>query len=243
MTLPARAERTGTAVRPRPGSKASRTPTVPGTDPVLLSTRGSRDGRPAATGLGDAERPGGLGGGPPAAGLSTRQRQQRDRGHPGPEDGQVDLDAWRGSTARAGPIGISGEAATAMTTASSAPVTVTTASRARDSVTRVARVAPKARSTGNSADSSASCLASSWPSTASAIRPASAAKAASATACGRAACSSAVTWSAWLITSIRPPVPGWLAVPLYLASQGAGGGDEPVSCDAPGRSRTAAWSP
>ena len=67
MTLPARAERTGTAVRPRPGSKAMRTPTAPGTDAVLLSSAASRDGRPRrGPGSAHAERAGRLGGGPPA---------------------------------------------------------------------------------------------------------------------------------------------------------------------------------
>ena len=104
-----------------------------------------------------------------------------------------------GSASRAGPIGISGDAAMATATAMTPPARVTTARRARDSATRLPRVAPIARSTGNSAESRASCRLSSWPMTASAIRPASAANAASAIACGRMACWVAVTWSAWLI--------------------------------------------
>ncbi len=220
MMLPARAERTGTAVLPRPGSKASRTPMLPGTNPVLVSSAASRDGRPrrdpgSATPSGPAARVAVR----QATGLSTRSGSRAIMATPAPRMARLTSTPGAGSTALAGPIGISGEAATAMPSARIAPVTVTMASRAREIATRVPRVAPKARSTGNSAASRASCLVSSWLSTASAIRPASAAKAASATACGRAACSRAVTWSAWLITSIRPPVPGRLAVPLYLRAR------------------------
>jgi hypothetical protein len=50
-----------------------------------------------------------------------------------------------GSAARAGPIGISGDAATATATAISAPPAVTAARRARDSATSAPRVAPMAQ--------------------------------------------------------------------------------------------------
>ena len=80
-----------------------------------------------------------------------------------------------------------------------APASVTAASRARPSAARLARVMPSARKIGNSAESSTSCRASSWPTTASPISPASRANTASATACGRIARSVAATWSEGLI--------------------------------------------
>ena len=55
-----------------------------------------RRSSPRRTGLGDAEGPGGLGGGAPGGGAEEQEREQRDRGRPGTEDGQVDLEAGRG---------------------------------------------------------------------------------------------------------------------------------------------------
>jgi hypothetical protein len=45
--VPATALRTGTAVRPRPGSNAIRTPTLPGTDPARPATRPTATAGPA----------------------------------------------------------------------------------------------------------------------------------------------------------------------------------------------------
>ena len=73
---------------------------------------------------------------------------------------------------------------------------------------------PSARSTGNSAASSASCLDSSCPMTASAISPASPAKAPRATASGMIARFVALTWSDRLMVMMFPPVPGCVLVPV-----------------------------
>ena len=110
-----------------------------------------------------------------------------------------------GSASRAAPIGISGEAATATATARIAPATVTRASRAADRASRLRRVMPNARRIGNSAESSASWRASSWPSTASEITPASAAKIARATASGRMPRSVAVISPDRLTKAVKLP--------------------------------------
>ncbi len=89
-----------------------------------------------------------------------------------------------GSAKRAAPMGISGDAATATATATTPPATVTRATLARDSTARRGRVMPRARRIGNSAESRTSWRFSSCPTTASAIRPAIAAKIARATASG-----------------------------------------------------------
>jgi hypothetical protein len=113
-----------------------------------------------------------------------------------------------GSARRAGPIGMSGEAATATATAMAPPATVTAAIRTRDRATSRARVMPRARRMGNSAASRISWRLSSWPMMASAMRPASAAKAPRATASGRMARCVAVTPSDRLMLSICPLVAG-----------------------------------
>src|ERR1700684_1273992 len=56
--VPTSALRTGTAVRPRPGSNAIRTPAAPGTDPARPRADPSRDGRAGAAG---SATPSGLG--------------------------------------------------------------------------------------------------------------------------------------------------------------------------------------
>ena len=87
---PATALRTGTAVRPRPGSNAIRTPTLPGTDPASPATRASRDGRPRRR-LGHRQRAALPARGPPGSRHQHGQRQHRDRDQAGPQHGQVDL--------------------------------------------------------------------------------------------------------------------------------------------------------
>ena len=124
----------------------------------------------------------------------------------------------------------------ATATAMTPPARVTMASLASDSATRLARVAPIARSTGNSAESRASCRLSSWPMTASAMRPASAANAARAIACGRMACWVAAAWVAWLMVRIWPLVSGYRFASAVAAR-------ERLSTVAPGRSRICASLP
>jgi len=137
-----------------------------------------------------------------------------------------------GSASRAEPIGISGEAAIAIATATAAAATVTTASRAMASASKLPLVMPTARRIGNSAASSASCLASSWPRTASEISPASPANTASATACGLMARSVAATSSDRLMVSIG--CTAWYGRPSVRACAATAPGF------APGRSRSPA---
>ena len=105
-----------------------------------------------------------------------------------------------GSADRAGPMGISGDAAIATTTATAAPAVVTTATLASDSAASRDRLMPRPRRIGNSAESRASWRLSSCPMMASMIRPARAAKIASAAASGRMArCAAAYVVARWAI--------------------------------------------
>ena len=191
--VPASALRTGTAVRPRPGSNAIRTPMAPGTDPARPSADPSRDGRAGPTGSATPSGPRARPAARHASGTSTASGSTAMATRPAPRMARLTSMPGAGSASRAGPIGISGEAAMATPTATTAPATVTAASRASDSAARLPRVMPRARRIGNSVESRTSWRASSWPITASAISPARAANTASATACGRMARSVAAT--------------------------------------------------
>ena len=157
MAVPARALRTGTAVRPRPASNAIRTPIAPDTAPVLPSSLASH-GRPVRATAGSAP-PSGLAARAAArhaARASTVRGSSAITAAPAPRTARLSSTPGSGSASRAGPIGISGDAVTAITTASAAPVTVTMASLASESPVSVPRVAPRARSTGYPAASMAS---------------------------------------------------------------------------------------
>ena len=121
--------------------------------------------------------------------------------NPAPRTGRLTSIPGSGSANRACPMGISGDAATATATATTAPAVVTSATLARDSTTRRDRPMPRARRIGNSAESRTSWRSSSCPMTASAISPASAAKIARATASGWmarwAAAYSVARWTIW----------------------------------------------
>jgi hypothetical protein len=87
-----------------------------------------------------------------------------------------------GSASRAGPIGVSGEAAIAAPTARQAPRTVTAPALASDSAASRDRVIPRARRIGNSAASMITWRPSNCPMTIRVMIPARAANSASATA-------------------------------------------------------------
>ena len=99
-------------------------------------------------------------------------------------------------------MGISGDAAIAIPTAITAPAMVTAATLASDSAASRDLGMPRARRTGNSAESRTSWRLSSCPMMASAIRPASPAKMASAAASGRidrcAAAYVVARWATWV---------------------------------------------
>ena len=200
--VPARALRTGTAVRPRPGSNAIRTPTLPVTEPSLVSTGPSREARAGAAGSATPSGPCTRAAARQAAGTSTASGSNAMAAKPTPRMARLTSTPGCGSARRAGPIGMSGEAATAIATATAAPASVTTATRARDRPTSRARVMPSARRIGNSVASRISWRPSSWPMMASAMSPASAANTARAMASGRMACCVAATSSDRLMTSV-----------------------------------------
>ena len=141
-----------------------------------------------------------------------------------------------GSARRAAPMGMSGEAAIAMPTAIRPPAPSPRPCAPGISATSRARVMPRARKTGNSAESRMSWRLSSWTMTARAMSPASPANSASAAACGRMARWVAAVAPDRLTRSILPPLAGY-----RFASAAAA--DRNLSMLAPGRSRMPAWSP
>ena len=199
--VPASALRTGTALRPRPASKAIRTPRLPGTEPASPRAADSRESRTGAAGPSSPGAPGGRAAARSAPGISTSSGAPAMITNPAARIGTLTSIPGAGSANRAGPMGISGDAAMAITTAAAAPAVVTTATLARDSTTRPDRLMPRARRIGNSAESRTSWRFSSCPTTASAISPASAAKIARATASGWmarwAAAYSVARWTTW----------------------------------------------
>ncbi len=139
MVVPASALRTGTAVRPRPGSNAIRMPSPVVTGPAAVSAVISGDGRVRpAVGSATTGGPAARRSGPPGRQGKQDEGEQCDERQPGGEHGDVRRRTpGSGSASRAGPIGISGEAATATATARTAPVPVTMASLAMERASRL----------------------------------------------------------------------------------------------------------
>ena len=87
--VPTRALRTGTAVRPCPGSNAIRTPRLPGTDPASPSSGPSREACAGAPGSASPSAPWARAAARSAAGTITSsgsdgdERRTRRRGWPG----------------------------------------------------------------------------------------------------------------------------------------------------------------
>ena len=126
MTLPARALRTGTAVLPWPGSNAIATPAPPVTDPAWVSAAASRDGRDClAMGSATPSGPCAWRAARHAGGASTARGSRAMAANPAPRMARLTSTPGCGSASRAGPIGISGDAAMATARATMAPVTVT----------------------------------------------------------------------------------------------------------------------
>src|SRR6202167_1908656 len=234
--VPTSALRTGTAVRPRPGSNAIRTPAAPGTDPARPRADPSRDGGAGAAGSATPSGPGARAAARKTPGSSNASGSRTVAAKPTPGIPGVTPTPGSGSARRAGPIGISGEAASATATASTPPATVTAASRITERPTSLPRVMPRARQIGYSAASTVSCRASNWPTRASAMSATSAANAASATASGLMARWVAATRSDRLSTSMLPPVSGYFFASTAAARRNA-------ARLAPGLRRTPAWGP
>ena len=119
--VPASALRTGTAVRPRPGSNAIRTPMLPGTDPASPSADPSRDGRAGRPARPPPSGPRARPAARHAAGTSTASGSTAMTARPTPSTARLTSTPGAGSASRAGPIGISGEAAMATATAMHRP--------------------------------------------------------------------------------------------------------------------------
>ena len=233
-TVPASALRTGTAVRPRPGSSAIRTPIPPVSDPAMPSAEPSREAR---TGLGGSATPRGLAPGPAASqmdGSTSSIGSSTVTARPAPSTARLTSMPGLGSASRAGPIGISGEAAMAIPVPSRPPARVTRPTQSSDAAASVPRLAPSARRIGYSAASMLTWRLSSWARMTSAMSAASPAKMVSATASGRMARCAAAVASARLMMDTVPLVPaGYRRASDRAAAAKA-------AWLAPGRSRTPA---
>ena len=185
--VPVSALRTGTALRPRPGSKAIRAPIAAvGAPPRPASAAASRD-RAAGSGCPEPRLP-------PApaacqaAGAMTSTGRRAMATSPRPRTPRFTCTPGSGSASRAGPIGINADAATAITTATQAPAVHTTPARSIASQNSCRRGPQRAQDRivrGADDQLQAQQLADDHQP----ARPASPANRASASACGRIACS------------------------------------------------------
>ena len=165
--------RSGTAVLPRPPSRAWRAPMVSGSGDLASP----RTARRAATAL----RRAGVGGswyGSSATSPPRRPPGPRGtrRAAPTPSTATFTSSPGDGSATRARPIGQSGDSATATANATIVATAAIDAVRTRPVRKRSLRVMPSARSTGWSIDSTNACRESAWIaiiSVANAMRPAS----------------------------------------------------------------------
>jgi hypothetical protein len=134
--VPTRALRTGTAVRPRPGSSAMRMPVVAETgSPQPTARRTRREGARRPVGSVVAETPAGADAAR-HAGTATQVTSRVTRATPPrPSTVRSASTPGTGSAERAGPMGISGEQATATPTDTKAASTPTPAARDRWSTT------------------------------------------------------------------------------------------------------------
>jgi len=144
----ARALRTGTAVRPRPGSNAICTPMPPVVDPVTLSDLLKDQARAVAGGSATPSGLPALAAARQATGITRASGSSAMATMPPPKMARLTSTPGVGSARLAGPSGISGEAAMATATAMNAPPVVAMPARARLKVASVPRVIPSARRTG-----------------------------------------------------------------------------------------------
>ena len=203
--VPASALRTGTAVRPCPGSRARRAPAVMVTG-AADSHRASRGRRDAAVAprrcepWANARR---------QAGHAARAtRSPRMAAAPTARTVMSALMPGAGSAGRAVPIGISGDAATATAAAATAPAAVATPTSISPLPIIWPRVMPSAASVGLSAALAASRRAATWPTMRNAVTMSTSAKRVSATASGRMARSTAAACACSSATNTCPCVPG-----------------------------------
>ena len=128
-TVPTIALRTGTAVRPRPGSSAMRTPVATvGGRPARVAASPSREGvsLPAAMVSAPRRRDAAC----HAGSAARKSRRTTMTANPTPSRATFTWNPGWGSASRAGPMGISGEATAATTNASIAPTRLGPVTRA-----------------------------------------------------------------------------------------------------------------
>ena len=203
---PSMALRTGTVARPAPGSRAKRTPvTALSGAPALASRSASRprcrDGSAAsAAGRAPARR---------HAVTATRATSSITiAAAPAASTPALTLTPGCGSASRAGPMGVSGDAAIAIATAPIAPAIVAAAVSAMLAANSWRRVMPRAASVPLSWVAASKMRAATWPTTSSAVSASASANSARATACGRIARSTVDSCVPSSATRTCLPVPG-----------------------------------
>ena len=130
-TAPTMAERTGTALRPRPGSSAERMPVIVGTgSPGLAAVCASRELRPGVADLRAAR----CGACQYAWADATTSKLTNSTRRPPASTVQSNAVPGDGSTRRTGPIGVKLDRPTATTTARNEPTTTAPATPKRPSM-------------------------------------------------------------------------------------------------------------
>ena len=230
---PSMALRTGTLARPVPGSSANRTPVT------AASGAPARDSRSASSGRRrDGSATSAAGRAPACRHAVTATRAASSTtiaAAPAASTPAFTLTPGSGSASRAGPIGVSGEAAIAIATAPRAPATVAAAVSAMLAANSWRRVMPSAARVPLSWAAVSSVLAATWPTMSSAVSARASANSARAIACGRisrstvAACVVSSAMNTW------PPVLGYRLARFSAAAVN-------VASDVPGFSVTYAPS-
>ena len=223
---PSMALRTGTLARPLPASSANRTPVT------AASGAPTRDSPSASSGR---RTDGSAAGRAPAcrhAGTATRAASSTTMAAaPAARMPAFTLTPGCGSASRAGPIGVSGEAATAIATAPRAPATAAAAVSATLAVNSWRRVMPSAARVPLSCAAVCSVLAATWPTMSSAVSARASANSARAIACGRISRSTVAACVVSSAVSTWPPVLGYRLARFSAAALN-------VASDAPGSSVT-----
>jgi len=185
IARPSMALRTGTLARPVPGSSANRTPVTAASGAPARDSRSASRGRRCGGSMTSA-----AGRAPACRHAVTATRAASSTtiaAAPAASTPAFTLTPGCGSASRAGPIGVSGDAAMAITTAPMAPPTVAAAISAMLAANSWRRVMPSAARVPLSWAAAASVRTATWPTMSSAVSASASANSARATACGRIA--------------------------------------------------------
>ena len=202
---PNTAVRTGTAVRPAPGSSAMRTPARPlgGNDRMAVDAPRRRPlgaAVPCAVHLADAARQTGI--------APARTVRTATPATPTPRTSPSRANPGCGSAIRAIPVGVSGDSRYPTTAATSAPTMPIRTTRTMPTTNSSDGVMPSERSVGYSIDSRKVWRARAWAKMARPATATSAARIHSATASARVASCTPPVWLAWV--KVMPTLfPGW----------------------------------